>query len=213
MMPGHIYFDLDGTLTDPFEGITKSILYALDALDGPRPDDAMLRSSIGPPLQTTFRELLGEPLAERALELYRERFADVGWRENVPYVGIHDCLEALSDSGHRLFLATTKPHVYATRIIEYFDMAGYFTAVFGSELDGTRVDKTELLGWALPQHPSQVRAIMIGDREHDMHGARNNGIGAIGVTWGYGSPEELKTAGAERLVDSPHSLAAALACE
>lgn len=211
-MSQHIYFDLDGTLTDPFEGISKSILHAVKSLGGPRPDEATLRRAIGPPLQTTFRELLGESLAGAALELYRERFGDIGWRENVPYDGIHACLEAIVDAGHRLFVATTKPHVYATRIVEHFDMTKYFTAVFGSELDGTRVDKTELLGWALPQHSSRARATMIGDREHDMRGARNNGIGAIGVTWGYGAPDELETAGAQRLVGSPGALARVFAC-
>ena len=159
----------------------------------------------------TFREIVGEADAPRALELYRERFADVGWRENVPYGGIHDALDAVASAGHELFVATTKPHVYAKRIVAHFGMAEFFTEVFGSELDGTRVDKTELLAWALPQHSAGTDAAMIGDRYHDMLGARNNDMAAFGVTWGYGSAAELTASGAMRLVETPGELAGAVA--
>ena len=205
-MQRHLYFDLDGTLTDPFDGITRSILYALDAFDAPHPDHDRLRECIGPPLQVTFAELLDSERAPRALELYRERFADVGWCENVAYDGIHDTLAALSKAGYVLFVATTKPHVFAKKIVEHFGLAEYFEAVYGSELDGTRIDKTELLAWALPQHPDRSSAAMIGDRKHDMIGATNNRMDAIGVTWGYGSADELTASGATRLVDSPDEL-------
>ena len=220
-MPRHIYFDLDGTLTDPFEGITKSILYALSHLDAQPPSDQKLRTFIGPPLQVTFTELVGAQRAGRALELYRERFADVGWAENVPYAGIHEALEGLKSTGNVLFVATTKPWIFAEKIVEHFGMADYFPAVFGSELDGTRVDKTELLSWAskgvgsTSQHSrrgaaatrrqigSDPCAAMVGDREHDMIGALNNGMDALGVSYGYGSVEELTAAGAERIVHAP----------
>jgi phosphoglycolate phosphatase len=205
----HIYFDLDGTLTDPYEGISKSIVYALERLGAVAPDEAALRKTIGPPLQLTFAGLVGPQRAERAIELYRERFADVGWRENVPYAGIHEALETLASAGHALFVATTKPHVYAQRIVAHFGLAPYFTAVFGSELDGTRVDKGELLAWALPQHSSGERSVMIGDREHDMIGAARNGIEAIGVAYGYGSVDELEAAGASRVLYSTRELAGA----
>ena len=205
-MRRHLYFDLDGTLTDPFEGITRSILYALDAFDAPHPDHDRLRDCIGPPLQVTFAELLDRERAPRALELYRERFAETGWRENVPYDGIHDTLATLSEAGYKMFVATTKPHVFAKRIVEHFEMAHCFAAVYGSELDGTRIDKTELLAWALPQHPDRDGAVMIGDRKHDMIGAANNRMDAIGVTWGYGSANELTSSGAARLVDTPDEL-------
>lgn len=208
-LPMHLYFDLDGTLTDPYEGITKSIVHALERLGADRPDDAALRKSIGPPLQLTFAELVGPQKAGRAIELYRERFAEIGWRENVPYAGIHEALEALAGAGHELFVATTKPHVYAKRIVAHFGLGRYFTAVFGSELDGTRVDKGELLEWALPQHSSGKKSVMIGDREHDMIGAVRNGIGAIGVAYGYGSVAELEAAGASRVLFSTRELAGA----
>lgn len=205
----HLYFDLDGTLTDPYEGITKSILHALEHLGADRPDDATLRKTIGPPLQLTFAELVGPESAARAIELYRERFGDVGWRENVPYAGIHAALETLVSAGHELFVATTKPHVFAKRIVAHFGMGDYFTAVFGSELDGTRVDKGELLEWALPQHSAIAQSAMIGDREHDMIGAAKNGIEAIGVAYGYGSVAELEASGASRVLYSTAELAGA----
>lgn len=207
----HIYFDLDGTLTDPYEGITKSIRYALERLGADAPDDATLERTIGPPLQVTFADLVGSDRATRALELYRERFGEIGWRENVPYDGIHDALEALASAGHTLFVATTKPHVFAKRIVAHFGMADYFAAVYGSELDGTRVDKTELLAWALPQHSSGAVPAMVGDREHDMIGAVNNGMTAVGVAYGYGSVSELEASGASRVLHSPAEIAGAFA--
>lgn len=201
-----IYFDLDGTLTDPREGITKSILYALQRLGAKEPDDSSLRKAIGPPLRATFAELVGPDSADRAVELYRERFGDVGWRENVPYDGIHAALEALASAGHELFVATSKPHVFAKRIIAHFRMEPYFSAIFGSELDGTRVDKGDLLGWALPQHSPGTTAVMVGDREHDMIGAAKNGIEGIGVAYGYGTVDELESSGASRVLYSPEEL-------
>lgn len=205
-MTAHIYFDLDGTLTDPYEGITKSILYALEELDVPLPPDESFREFIGPPLQVTFPKLVGKARAGRAVELYRERFAEIGWQENIPYDGIHDALEKLHSAGNTLFVATTKPWVFAEKIVEHFDMAKHFLAVFGSELDGTRVDKTELLEWALPQNSAGYSAVMIGDRMHDMIGARNNGMDALGVSYGYGTIEELTESGAARIVHTPSEL-------
>jgi len=205
-MPMHIYFDLDGTLTDPFEGITKSILYALERLDAAPPNEEKLRDFIGPPLQVTFAELLGADQAGRALALYRERFADVGWRENVPYEGIHEALEILQSAGNTLFVATTKPWIFAEKIVDHFAMGNYFTAVFGSELDGTRVDKSELLRWALPQNPTGRSATMVGDRRHDIIGALDNGMDALGVSYGYGSVEELTSSGAGQIVHTPSDL-------
>lgn len=209
-MPTHIYFDLDGTLTDPFEGITKCILYALEHLDATLPSDEKLRDFIGPPLQLTFTELVGAEQAGKALALYRERFADIGWRENLPYAGIHDALETLQSAGHTLFVATTKPWVFAEKIVQYFGMGDYFTTVFGSELDGSRVDKTELLGWALPQHSTGSGTTMVGDRKHDIVGALNNGMDALGVAYGYGSVEELTASGAQQIVHAPSELSAVL---
>jgi phosphoglycolate phosphatase len=188
-MPAHIYFDLDGTLTDPYDGITRCILYALDELGFPHPDDDYLYSCIGPPLWDTFPELVGEELTRKAVDLYRERFVDVGWKENVPYEGIHDALEEVASAGHTLFVATAKPHMHAARIIEHFGMGEFFHNVYGSELDGTRATKTELLKFAIEKNPGDVGRTMIGDRRHDLLGAVANDMRPICVAWGYGSIE------------------------
>jgi phosphoglycolate phosphatase len=203
-----IYFDLDGTLTDPKAGITRSIQYALGKLDRAVPTEDELTWCIGPPLRASLKKLLGtDDLADRALALYRERFADIGLFENEIYPGIEDTLAVLASSDHRLFVATSKPRIYAERIVDHFKLTAYFECVFGSELDGTRSDKTELLGYALKTmavDPS--RAIMIGDRSHDMIGARGNAMTAIGVLYGYGSAQELLGAGAHHLCATPSKL-------
>jgi phosphoglycolate phosphatase len=203
-----IYFDLDGTLTNPKPGITRSIQYALRKLDHEAPSEDDLTWCIGPPLHASLKKLLGtDALADKALSLYRERFADIGLFENEIYPGIDDTLSALAASGRRLFVATSKPGVYADRIIDHFKLRTYFERVFGSELDGTRADKTGLLGYALKAaHIDPARAIMIGDRSHDMIGARNNGMTAVGVLYGYGSKEELLGAGAHHLSATPLGL-------
>jgi phosphoglycolate phosphatase len=205
-MSKYVYFDLDGTLTDPFEGISNCITYAMERLGHSRPDNDSLRRFIGPPLLETFGELVGHDAAPRALEHYRERFGEAGWRENTVYPGIHDSLAAITGAGHRCFVATTKPHVFARRIVEHFELAPYFTAVYGSELDGTRTDKTELLSYARRDRSESRDSLMIGDRYHDVVGACNNGFRAIGVTWGYGTADELLGAGADCLAAAPEDL-------
>jgi phosphoglycolate phosphatase len=203
-----IYFDLDGTLTDPKPGITRSIQYALEKLDRPVPSEDELAWCIGPPLRASLAKLLGgDDLAETALSLYRERFGDIGIFENEVYPGIEHILAVLARSGRRLFVATSKPVVYAERIIDHFKLAPYFQRVFGSELDGRRSDKTELLGYALQATGvDPLRAIMIGDRSHDMIGARNNAMTAVGVLYGYGNKEELLGAGAHHVCATPQAL-------
>ena len=201
-----IYFDLDGTLTDPKPGITRSIQYALQRLDHPTmPTEDELTWCIGPPLRASFVRLLGgEDSADRAVSLYRERFSEIGLYENAVYDGISEVLTTLSQSGQRLFVATSKPHVFATRIVEHFGLRHHFEHVFGSELDGTRVDKSDLLAYALKVAAvDPVKTLMIGDRSHDMIGARNNGMGAVGVLYGYGSREELVGAGASQVCATP----------
>lgn len=203
-----IYFDLDGTLTDPKPGITRSIQYALARLDRAVPAEDELTWCIGPPLHGSLKKLLGaDELADRALLLYRERFADIGIFENQIYPGIEDTLSALARPGRRLFVATSKAHIFAERIIDHFKLRVYFERVFGAELDGTRSDKTDLLGYALQStgvDPSQ--AMMIGDRSYDMVGARDNGMTAIGVLYGYGSEAELRDAGAHHVCATPRRL-------
>jgi phosphoglycolate phosphatase len=204
-----IFFDLDGTLTDPKPGITRSIQYALQRLDYPAiPTADELTWCIGPPLRTSFVRLLGgEQSADHAVSLYRERFSDVGLYENRVYDGIDEVLTRLGASGHRLFVATSKAHVFADRIIDHFGLRGHFERVFGAELDGTRADKSHLLQYALQQaavDPSKT--LMIGDRSHDMVGASNNGMKGIGVLYGYGSREELLAAGARQVCATPAAI-------
>ena len=204
-----IYFDLDGTLTDPKPGITRSIQYALQKLDHPTiPTEDELTWCIGPPLRASFVRLLGaETSADLAVSYYRERFSDIGLYENGVYDGIGEVLTSLCASGHRLFVATSKPHVFAERIIDHFGLRDHFERVFGSELDGTRVDKSHLLEYALKQasvDPSKT--LMIGDRSHDMVGAVNNGMKGIGVLYGYGSQDELLAAGAHHVCATPGAI-------
>ena len=205
-MSTHIYFDLDGTLTDPYDGITRCILYALDELGFPHPDDDYLYSCIGPPLWDTFPELVGEELTRKAVDLYRERFVEVGWQENKPYDGIVDALEAIASAGHLLFVATAKPHMHAARIVDHFGMGDFFATIYGSELDGTRGTKTELLEFAIGRNPGGARHVMVGDRKHDLIGAVANQMTPIGVAYGYGSVEELNNAGATAIAASPADL-------
>jgi phosphoglycolate phosphatase len=205
-----VFFDLDGTLTDPMVGITTSIQYALEKLDVDIPVKDDLTWCIGPPLQKSLGVLVGKERAALALGFYRERFSDIGWKENVLYPGIEDTLVRLCGQGFRLFVATSKPHVFARRIIEHFQMGQYFDAIYGSELDGTRVEKTELLRFALSETQTEENATMVGDREHDIIGALANGMSAIGVTYGYGSPQELFQAGANGIVGRPADLVPAL---
>lgn len=202
----HIYFDLDGTLTDPYEGITKCILYALDELGFDHPSEEYLHSCIGPPLYDTFPEMVGKELTLKAIDLYRERFVDVGWQENKPYEGILDALETISAAGHTLFVATSKPHVQARRIVQHFGMGQYVEQVYGCELDGTRSNKAELLKYAIDENPRAEKRTMVGDRKHDLIGAIRNGMRPIGVSYGYGSVEELSSAGAVDIVGTPASL-------
>ena len=209
--------DLDGTLTDPFPGISRCIDHALTVLGVPVPEDAELRKWIGPPLKQSFNsylEFVGEGDSDTALRLYRERFSDLGLYENSVYDGIPELLETLRKRSIRLILATAKPSVYAHRIIEHFGLDRWLDAAYGSELDGRRTNKVELLGYLLKEQqlgPDECQ--MVGDREHDMLAARYHGAGAIGVLWGYGTPIELLESGAETLVASPAELAEILIVE
>jgi phosphoglycolate phosphatase len=163
---------------------------------------------IGPPLRDSFVAMLGgEGRADLAVSLYRERFGDVGLYENAVYPDIEHVLAALKQSHGRLFVATSKAHVFAERIIDHFGLRHHFERVFGSELDGTRSDKSHLLEYALRTaavDPSKT--LMIGDRSHDMIGARNNGIRGIGVLYGYGSKDELIGAGALHVCATPQAI-------
>jgi phosphoglycolate phosphatase len=202
----HIYFDLDGTLTDPYEGITKCILYALDELGFPHPSDEYLHSCIGPPLYDTFPDMVGKDLTLKAIDLYRDRFIDVGWQENELYEGILDALGTIYDAGYTLFVATSKPRVHAERIVDHFGIGRFIDAVYGCELDGTRSNKVELLEFAVARNPGAMARTMVGDRKHDLIGAVANDMRPVGVSYGYGSVEELTAAGAVGIASTPLSL-------
>ncbi len=209
-----IFFDLDGTLTDPKPGITRSLQYALEQLGRPVPSQDELVWCIGPPLRTSLVVLLGgETDADRGVALYRERFGDVGLYENSLYPDIAATLAALKPRA-RLFVATSKAHVYADRIIDHYGLRPYFEHVFGAELDGTRAHKSDLLAYALERTGTDPsRAVMIGDRSHDIVGAKQNGIAGIGVLYGYGSREELTEAGAVHLCAAPKAIAEHLSAD
>jgi phosphoglycolate phosphatase len=182
----------------------------MQALQLPVPNENELVGLIGPPLTETFGELLPDPTEkdiDQAIFLYRERFADVGIFENSVYPGIQKALEKFSQMGVSLYLATSKPHIFARRILEHFDLAHLFKAVYGSEFDGTRQDKTELIGHLLEtQKLFRQHTTMIGDRSHDITGGKANGLQTVGVLWGYGNQEELIKAGADLIIEEPDDL-------
>ncbi|MFV2944816.1 HAD family hydrolase [Pseudomonas japonica] len=191
----NILFDLDGTLTDPREGITRSIQYALAKLGIDEPDLARLEHFIGPPLLQAFMQFYSfdEAKAWDAVNFYRERFKVTGLYENRVFDGVGDLLSKLQGQGRTLYIATSKPWVFAREIARHFDFARHFKVIYGSELDGTRTNKVELIGHLLAEEgldPAQT--LMIGDRKHDLIGARSNGLEAVAVGYGFGSREELE---------------------
>lgn len=195
----NILIDLDGTLTDPKVGITTSARYGLEKIGHPISDEINIDWIIGPPLKASLAKILNveadHVLAEQALMGYRERFAVKGLYENHVFEGVAETLAELKRRGYRLFVATAKPTVYAKQILEHFDLAQYFTDIHGSELNGDRTNKAELIQYILAQQQLQAdQCMMVGDREHDIFGARQNGIDTIAVNYGYGSQEELALA-------------------
>ena len=204
--PVALFFDLDGTLTDPKLGITNCIRHAMQSLDMPAPHADELEWCIGPPLFDSFVQLVGEAYAARAVGLYRERFAEIGLFENVPYAGIESVLQHCAEH-HPLYVASSKPRVFVERILERFKLADYFRQAFGSELDGTRSNKSELLAYALQTtRETAESSVMIGDRMHDAAGAASQGMSMVGVLYGYGSRAELSEAGVQTLVATPEEL-------
>jgi phosphoglycolate phosphatase len=202
----HLFFDLDGTLTDSRPGILNSMRHALTTLGLPVPPDEALLRFIGPPTQDAFRELLGSSdpeLNARAIAVYRERFAQLGIFENSVYPGIVAGLRALAEAGLPMLVVTSKPEVFAQRIIDHFELRPFFGRVYGSELTGERGNKAELIAHVLAsERLSPESAWMIGDRLHDIRGAKHNGLRSAGVLWGYGDRSELTQAGADVLFAS-----------
>ena len=204
-----VFLDLDGTLTDPKPGITKSFIYALGKLGLPTPAPDDLEWVIGPALLDSFAQLrVDDP--QVAVDLYRERYTRDGLFENRVYDGIPDLLSGLRDAGYNMCLATAKPHAYARKITAHFGLAEYLTHEFGPELDGTRNNKGDLLAYALDLTGYDAQnSIMIGDRHHDIDAARAVGMKSVGVTWGYGSLDELSAADA--ICQTPAALATTIA--
>ncbi|MGA4721783.1 HAD family hydrolase [Fictibacillus nanhaiensis] len=191
----YILFDLDGTLSDPKIGITKSVQFALRSMGIIEENLDHLESFIGPPLQQSFYECysFNETQIQTAITYYRERFKNVGMFENTLYEHIPTLLQELKDNGHVIVIATSKPTVFAEEILKYFNIHHHFDLIVGSNLDGTRTSKTEIIQHILDHYKDQPMKsfVMIGDRKHDIIGAHNTGIDSIGVTYGYGSMEEL----------------------
>ncbi|PAE31569.1 HAD family hydrolase [Bacillus sp. 7884-1] len=205
-----ILFDLDGTLSDPKVGITKSVQYALQKMDIVEPDIDKLECFIGPPLQVSFAEHYNfdDENIQKSIDFYRERFKEKGMFENELYSNISLLLKSLKEQQFTLVVATSKPTVFSEKILKYFNIDQYFDLVVGSNLDGTRTSKTEIIQYILDKYNEYKldNFIMIGDRKHDIIGANNTGIDSIGVTYGYGSFDELSHSNPKYIVKSVEEL-------
>lgn len=208
-----ILFDLDGTLIDSEIGIVTSIEYALEKLGAPLPPRDTLRTWIGPPLRATFPLALGDDAeaVEQAVAHYRERFSTIGWREHTVYAGIAEAIETLAARGATLAVVTSKPDLYAGKIVESLPFGARFERVYAVTADSRVSEKAELIALALADFGRPAaEAAMIGDRHFDIEGARANGVRAIGAGWGFGSLDELRAAGADAIVEAPPMLASVL---
>lgn len=212
----HCIFDLDGTLTNPTEGIYKSVLYALSELGVPLPTEESVKRQIGPPLAEIFPKLIPGIDAvglERAIKSYRKRYSELGLFENEVYPGIFELLETLSKEA-TLTVATSKPEVFAKRILEKFCLIHFFDEVFGPTLDSRVDEKALLIGKAVSRVGAPLAlTTMVGDRKFDVSGAKANGIRCIGVLWGFGNSDELNEAGAFKLIKYPEELSTLLLTE
>ena len=206
-----ILFDLDGTITDSAEGITKSVQYALEHFGIDEPDLGKLRGFVGPPLKEQFMKYadFSEKQAETAISLYRERYVKTGIYENKVYDGIESVLRLLKAKGKTLGVASSKPTIYVKQVLEHFNLDQYFTVIGGSELDGTRIEKHEVIEYVLDMlnmQDERAKVLMVGDRSYDVEGALQCGIQCIGVAYGYGGIYELETAGAVYIAQTVEDL-------
>lgn len=206
----YILFDLDGTLTDPREGITKSVQYALDKMGISEPDLSALEHFIGPPLYDEFRRCyqMDDAQAKKSVEAYRERFGVIGWQENILFDGVPELLAALRNAGRKIAIASSKPTVFVRKILHMFEIERYFDVVSGASLDGSIGSKAQVVQQALDAFGvSDLKtAVLVGDRFHDVEGARACGLDCIGLTLGFGGRMELETAGASAVADSLEEL-------
>ncbi len=210
-------FDLDGTLTDPKEGITKSVQYALRAFGIEETDLTKLEPFIGPPLKNSFMEFYGfsEKEAMKGVALYRDYFAPVGILENYIYPGVPEMLHALQEKGVHLAVASSKPTEFVHQILTRFDIEKYFEVIIGSELDGSRTQKEEVVEEALrrlgiltmPVEERTACCVMVGDRKFDIQGAKAHSLTGVGVRFGYAAPGELEAEGAHYIAETVEELA------
>lgn len=201
-----IIFDLDGTLTDSAEGITNSVKLVMEHFNIPIPGMDVLRTFVGPPLHGMFvKHGIPEDRIDEAIEIFRGRYVTIGKYENKPYPGIHNLLQTLKSNGHTLFVATSKPEPQAKDILTHFGLAGYFDCICGASLDRSRISKEEVLRHLLKTNPDGTH-LMVGDTVFDVIGATALNIPTIGVSWGYGSPEDMLQAGAINIADTMEQL-------
>ena len=202
----YLLFDLDGTLTNPAEGITNSVAYALNKFGINVEDKRTLYKFIGPPLVDAFSEYYGfsKEDSEKATAFYRETFRVTGLYQNMVYDGVAEMLEALKSKGKKLVIATSKPEEFTMKILKHFDLLRYFDFVAAATFDATRNSKDKVIAYALENIDikDKSKVVMIGDRHHDIDGAMDNSIDSVGVLWGFGSREELETAGATYIAES-----------
>ena len=206
-----IFFDLDGTLTESGEGITKSVQYALEKIGKPEEDLEKLKVFVGPPLMEQFMKYAGvdEATGRKAVEFYRERYEVKGIYENHPYEGVEKMLQELKRKGYILAVASSKPEYYVTQILDYFKLSSYFDVAVGSEMNGARTSKSEVIEEALKRinmSDKRNEVLMVGDKEHDVLGARAAGLDCVAVAYGYGTQEELTEANPLKIVDSVDEL-------
>lgn len=202
-----ILFDLDGTITDSGEGILNCAEYALAHFGLPIPDRETMRVFVGPPLRDTFYKFgVPEDRLDEAVKVYRSRYIPVGIYENVPYEGIGEVLAKLKESGHKLYIATSKPEWMAHEVLSRFQLKQYFDLIAGATMDGVRDKKEDVISYLLEQTADHNDAIMVGDTAFDVEGAAVHGIATVGVSWGYGKVEDMQRAGAIAIANNMNEL-------
>ncbi|MGM0123482.1 phosphoglycolate phosphatase [Enterococcus sp. AZ194] len=208
-MNKHLLFDLDGTIIDSSEGIYNSVQYAAEKLSLPKLTIETLRKFIGPPLKESFQVYcsLDDKKADEAVAYYRENYQESGMFQIAPYEGITEVIKALNQN-NSIYIATSKPEKFAKEILTYLELSDYFEGIYGADLAGERSQKAEVISYALSHHPEidKKQAVMIGDREHDIFGGKVNHLMTLGVLYGFGSKEELLSAGADKLADNPNDI-------
>ena len=206
-MTKSILFDLDGTLTDSGEGIINCATLALKHFGLPVPDKQTMRQFVGPPLHDTFVKFgVPDDKTDEAIAVFRSRYVPIGKFENKPYPGVHKLLEQLKADGHTLYVATSKPEIMATEIMEKFELSQYFDLICGATLDESRVEKDQVIAYLLEQTGDAANAIMVGDTAFDVLGAAKHNIPTIGVAWGYGQISDMQAAGAKAIAYSVEEL-------